>query len=76
MIIGEGLKAHIPNIRFENLLLSCDSSISDFLKPSKPKYDYLHDFSLVFSKSDHHVVVVCSDYPLCMKTITIFSKRE
>lgn len=75
-MIGDGLKAHIPNLRFENLFLSCDPNISYFLKPSKPKYDYLHDFSLVFSKSIHYVVVGCSDYPQCTETITVFSKRE
>ena len=76
MMIGEGLKPQTSNIRFENLFLSHDPSISYFLKPSKPKYDYVHDFSLVFSKGNHHVVVGCIDYPLCKKTITIFSKRD
>lgn len=75
-MIGEGLKAHTPNIRFENLSFSCDPDISYFLKPSKPKYDNVHDFSLIFSKNIHYVVVGCSDYPTCKETITLFSKRD
>jgi hypothetical protein len=75
-MIGEGLKTHIPNIRFENLFLSYDPSIRYFLKPSKPKYDLVHNFSLVFSKSIHYVVVGCIDYPQCAETITVFSKRD
>jgi len=70
-MIGKGLKAHISNLRFENLFLSYDPNISYFLKPSK-----LHDFSFVISKSIHYVVVGCSDYPTCTKTITVFSKRD
>ena len=75
MIIGDGLKANIPNIRLENLFLSHDPSISYFLKPSKPKY-IIHDFSLIISKNIHYVVVGCSDYPQCNETITVFSKRD
>ena len=76
MMIGEGLKAPIPNIRLENLFLSCNLDISNFLKPSKPKYDSIHDFSLVVSKSKYFVVVGCTDYPLCLETITIFLKQD
>lgn len=71
-MVGDGVNPNIPNIRLENLSLSFDSSISYFLKPSKP----IHDFSLVFSKNIHYVVVGCSDYPVCKETITLFSKRD
>lgn len=72
MMVGEEVKPHIPNIRLENLSFSCDPDIRYFLKPSKP----IHDFSLVFSKNIHYLVVGCSDYPTCMETITLFSKRD
>jgi hypothetical protein len=75
-MIGEEVSPHISNIRFENLSSIGSLSIINFLKPSKQKDNRIHDFSLIFSKYDHCVVVGCLDYPLCQDTITIFSKRE
>ena len=36
----------------------------------------LHDFSLVFTRNDHYLLIGCQDYLRCHKTITIFLKRD
>ena len=53
-------------------LLNHINSKYNFLKHSKPQ----HDFSLVLSKHEFAVVVACTDYPICIDTITIFGLRN
>ena len=48
----------------------------NFLKPSEHSIPYVHDFSLVLTKTNTSCVVACTDYPRCNETITIFAKRD
>ena len=48
----------------------------NFLKLSEHSIPYVHDFSLVLTRTISSCVVACADYPRCNETITIFSKRD
>jgi hypothetical protein len=48
----------------------------NFLKLSEHSIPYVHDFSLVLTKTKTSCVVACTDYPRCNETITIFSKCD
>ena len=76
-MIVQGEQKLYPKTLFENRHSYCKiKSKYNFLKPSEHSIPYLHDFSLVLTKTNTSCVVACTDYPRCNETITIFSKRD